>query len=504
MDPLTVTALAAVAILLVFFIHGALHYRSGRDHDSYFLCGRKLANTEFSVSFAAASTSLATVLFFFVFLGVPHGVYILFAPLTLFLGCYLFARILLPRLVEQGYVRNPVHGESPNVTAASTLGTYIRNRYQSRAVAISVLFVTFLGLLSILLIELFVGVTIFSIFLKPEFIDWAVVGISFAVFTYTALGGLAGVVKTDKLQLALLGVATLVFLGWLVWASVSAGNLPDSSDFFVAVPPLSAGLLLPYPLLFNILIVNIFLTPALLRTWQMAAASQDADTVRKGIINGAWITVLLTTAFLALGILFFKRVSPGASMSLEGMLTYLAQHTAWFPSYVLLPLFFAGCLAALLSTADSALLPLVQSSVCDFRQKNALPTWSRATVTFVTAGFLVLANAMYFVVFRWLQFDLMSWLFTIFSFIILSTPVIVFAILAPPSLLRTRFSRSAALVAVWGALAIAIAISVIGNHLGNLALVQLNSPLAALFGSAMILVAWFVGRRNPRKDVNGL
>lgn len=450
------------------------------------------------MSFAAASTSLATVLFFFVTLGILHGIYILFAPLTYILGCYLYSKLLLPSLEKQGFFKkqNLDRGE---ITLGTTLGNYVESRYKSKAIKFSVIFVTFLGMLSILLIELFVGVTIFSIYLKEQYVDWALLVISLAIFTYTGFGGLLAVVKTDRLQFKLMVLSTVIFLVWLVWASINAQKFPTFENFIVKPIIFRGGILLPYPLLFNILVVNLFLVPALLRTWQMAASSPTFEEVKKGIMNGVWLTVVLTTMFVLIGIFFFHSVFPNAELSLNGILKALYTSHDPLAAYFIFPLFFAACLAALVSTADSALIPILQSLFQDFRRTNIARPWKHAHILFATALLLAITIGFYFIIFRVLGFNLISWLFTIFSFLIICTPSIVFAVLSPDELVSKRISKVIALISIWGGLVIAIAFSVVGNKLKVIELVQLNSPMAALFGSLCFLILWLYYKAKQGK-----
>ncbi len=485
MNPLTMNALVAVVVILFFLIQGTSYFRDIKDKEMFFLYGRNLHSREYSPSFAAASTSLATVLFFFVTLGVEHGIYILFAPLTYFLGCYVYSKLLLPRLADQGFFKEQesFSQEVDKITLGTTLANYIEDRYKSKSVKVSIILVALLGLLSILLIELFVGVSIFSIYLKEQYVDWALLLIAFIVFTYTSLGGMLAVVKTDRIQFKLMVFSTLIFLLWLIWVSIADQKLPGLEYFFVHPPTFKVGILLPYALLFNILVVNLFLVPSLLRTWQMAAASPKSEDVRKGIMNGAWLTTALTTMFILIGILFFHGVFPSAKLSLVGILNSLHTGQNIIAAYIILPLFFAACLAALISTADSALLPVLQSFFQDFKKPNSMSAWKHHHILIATFFLLVIAISLYFVVFQILGFNLISWLFTIFSFLIICTPSIIFAVLAPADLIRRRSSQITALISIWGGFAVAISFSIIGNKLKVLELVQLNSPLAALFGS---------------------
>src|SRR3989338_2009094 len=493
MDALTINALVAIGICLFFLLQGVSYYREIKDEESFFLYNRKLPDGEYAVSFAAASTSLATVLFFFVTLGVEHGIYIFFAPITYVLGCYLYSKLLLPPLEKQGFFQQrEISSTGGVITLGTTLTKYVEERYKSNAVKFSITLITILGLTSILLVELYVGVNIFSIYLKPQFVDLALFGVAFVVFTYTGLGGFIAVVRTDVFKLRLMFLSAVILLAWLVWASLQNHIFPSSEIFIVHPIVFKGGILLPYTLLFNILVVNLFLVPALLRTWQMAAASPSSKEVKKGIIKGVWLTALLTTMFILLGILFFRSVFPNAELSLIGMLNAL--HTSQNPlaRYILFPLFFAGCLAALLSTADSALAPVLQSFSQDIRKSNARHSWKHRHVLLLTAILFIITISLYFVVFRLLGFNLITWLFTIFSFLIICTPSIVFAIISPDNVVNRRASKITALISIWGGFIVAILLSIVGNKLKIIEIVQLNSPLASLFGSLCFLVLWVV------------
>jgi Na+/proline symporter len=496
MDPLTINALVALAVCLFFLVQGAVYYREIKDGEAFFLYNRRLPSGEYSASFAAASTSLATVLFFFVTMGVEHGIYILFAPLTYVLGCYLYIKLLLAHLEKQGFFSEGVsYALKGRITVGTTLGNYIEQRYQSRTVKFSVIIVTLIGMISILLIELYVGVNIFSIYLKPQFVDLALFGVAFVVFAYTGLGGFISAVKTDIFQLILMFLSTCILLVWLVWTSVHNSTFPTIETFLVHPPVFKGGILLPYTLLFNILIVNLLLIPALLRTWQMAAASSTSKDVKKGIINGAGLTVLLTAMFIFLGILFFRSVFPEAKLSLIGMLNALYTSQNSLVSFIIFPLFFAGCLAALISTADSALAPILQSLFYDFRK---FP-WKHRYVLLLTVLLFIITIGLYFIVFRILGFNLITWLFTIFSFLIVSAPSIIFAVVAPDNMVSEKSSRITAIISIWGGLILAIALSIIGNKLKVIELVQLNSPLASLFGSLCFLILWLRYKAKQRR-----
>jgi len=337
--------------------------------------------------------------------------------------------------------------------------------------------------------------------MKPGYVDFALVFIALLVFCYTTLGGLYGVIKTDTFQLLLMLLASGVFLAWLV-LRVGREGIPGAADFFPHPPPLSAGFLLPYPLLVNTLVVNFCLLPSLLRTWQMTAASSNVREARRGVMIGVGLTAALTLGFTLIGIWFFKSAFPQsgqADMSLNGILIILAEQGGLIGSYVVFPLFLSACLAALLSTADSALLPLVQILVRR-RKKPGSIDWSRLSAAAVSVLLLTLTLVLYFVVFRVLKFDLMPWLFTIFSLVIIVAPAIIASIILPPHTLASKWMKGAALVSLWGGIVLAFVISYSGSKMNLLAVVQLNSPLATAFGVICMVVGFICAKVSDAKE----
>lgn len=479
MSPLTLNALLAFILGWVFVIIGLQGYRSIRTSEDYFLAGRTVGTVDFGRSFAAASTSLATVLVFFVTLGIDNGIYILYAPITYCLGVIIFVRVLLPKIEAHGFFQ--AAGQTSGAWS-DTLGGYLFSRYQSKVVELAVLLMAIVGLMSILLIEMYVGVQIFRVYVKEEFADVAIVVIAAIVLTYSGMGGMRAVVRTDKWQLFIMFGVSSGLLIWLCWQVWSQGHQVTWNNFFPRPVIFQGGALLPVPLLFNMTVVNILLIPAMLRTWQMAAAAPNAGVVARGMYRGAFGTFILTSIFVLIGILFFLHVYPNSERSLVGLLGALSSSGSWLEQYVLFPAFFLCCLSALISTADSAILPIIHTIWFDILGKTGDEKWDHSDPFRLCVYVLALALLLYFIVFRLLGFDMVSWLFTIFSFMIIAAPTIVCAVLLPERFLQTKFGCYTALCSLVGGFTIAVAMSLIGARLGRIDLVQLNSPIASVAG----------------------
>ena len=488
----TICFLTAFAVLLFFLVYGLMHVSST---DSYFNCNRQLGWFEFGNSFAAASTSLATVLFFFVTLGLTNGLYILFSPLSFLLGTWLFGRFMLPRLKEQHY---SVSNDGSR-TLGSTLGEYIKTRYRSQLVKNTVMIITLLGILAIMLIELFVGVQIFDIFLKPEYGEYALYFIAAVAFIYTGLGGLNAVVQTDKWQFRFMMLTAFLLIIFMYY---TYGNPIASDRYFPPIWGAHGVLSQNWALYANMVFVNILLIPSLLRNWQLIAATKSEKEIKRGFQNGVILTAAISLLFVIFGLLFFT-VFSDAPKSMNGILTIMAESSNPVMSNVLFPMLFAACLMALLSTVDSSLLPVVQCLANDIFPN---PQKLQKKVLYATymISTLILTVFLYRVVFKWLNFDIISWLFTIFSLVTISSPAILLACFGKDSILRTRTMQLSTVICTILGLFIALAISICGNNISggaNLTIIQLNTPIAIIVSSFFLGITYFIVKRRQRNSI---
>lgn len=483
----TICFLSAIAVLLFFLVYGLMHVS---NVDSYFNCGGQLQWFEFGNSFAAASTSLATVLFFFVTLGLTNGLYILISPISFLIGTEFFNYFILPRLKKQHYsVTN-----DGSRALGKTLGEYIKTRYHSQLVKTVIMTITLIGIIAVMLIEFFVGVQIFDIFLKTQYEEYALYFIVIVSFIYTGLGGLNAVVQTDKWQLYFMLFVALLLILYMQF------SYPRHIEFDQLFPPISGkkGVLLQnWALYVNMIFVNALLVPSLLRNWQLIAAAKNDIQIKKGFRNGVLMTALISLLFVIFGLQFFN-VFDEASLSMNGILTTMAESNSIIMSHLLFPLLFIACLMALLSTVDSSLLPIVQCLTNDLlpKPKRTKEKWVYAFYMITT---LVVTLFLYKVVFKWLKFDIISWLFTIFSLVTISSPAILFACFGRDSVLRTKTMQISTILCTILGLIIALGISIWGNNPSgesNLTIIQLNTPIAIIISSVLLGIMYFIVRFN--------
>ena len=117
---------------------------------------------------------------------------------------------------------------------------------------------------------------------------------------------------------------------------------------------------------------------------------------------------------------------------------------------------------------------------------------------------LILTVFLYRVVFKWLNFDIISWLFTIFSLVTISSPAILLACFGKDSILRTRTMQLSTVICTILGLFIALAISICGNNISggaNLTIIQLNTPIAIIVSSFFLGITYFIVKRRQRNSI---
>jgi SSS family solute:Na+ symporter len=483
----TICLLATIAVLVYFLTYGLMNVSRGQ---SYFNCDKQLNRKEFSSSFAASTTSLATVLYYFVILGLENGLWIIiFSPASFIIGTLLFSKLMLPRLVKQkyGYI------EEGEKTIGNTLGDYIYQRYDSQLVKKVILVITLLGIISVMLIELYVGVQIFNVFMDSNYEIIALIFISIVTFIYTGLGGLNAVVKTDKIQFAFMMLTALILVLFLLFHYTDTLCNLSFDVYFPRFTGKDGIFHSNWALYLNTVCVNILLIPSLLRNWQLFAATKD-DEISNGMWIGVFFTVLISLLFVLFGIYFYTIFAVPKDPSLNHILSTMANSGNAILSNFLFPMLFVACLMALLSTVDSSLLPIVQSLVMDtrlikYKDEKYTNIKCIAVILFVTLF-------LYLIVFKLLNFDILNWLFTIFSLVTISSPAIIFACFGNKEVLKNKKMQNTVVWSTILGLIIAGGISLWGNKLGMLWLIQLNTPFAVAISSFIIFVVYIYTKNS--------
>lgn len=476
MSPLTVVAIISLFALLYFIWVGINRYPSITNQHQFFLASKSMSSSQFSGSFAASSTSLATVLIFFVTFGGALGLSVLFAPLT-----YLFGVCFFIALMDRLRV-------SETVDDGTSLLSFLTSLTGRQFSAFLACVVPAAGSISILLIELYVGVSIFSIFAEPGTINLqlSLAFLSCIIVIYTALGGFPAVIQTDRIQFTLMVIAVAAAVGYAAYRGFIVPDTPEtlavSVDWFPN-PVIGSGFFFfPYAIAINILVINTFLQFTQLRTWQMLASSNDLAAAKSGLFKGAFWSAALWTLFAIFGILAAPILGLDTS-SIEALMRSMAASSQALIAYVLLPLFFVACLSALISTADSALIPLTQFLCEGLGLKGNGLAWPRLIICIL----VIVANILYWIVFTLLGFDFLQLLFTIFGLVIVSGPLIIGGALNP-RLFQHSAGRNLAIGSVFagGALVIGFALLATPEN------VPYGAPAGFAFAALAVAIAWLI------------
>jgi hypothetical protein len=175
-----------------------------------------------------------------------------------------------------------------------------------------------------------------------------------------------------------------------------------------------------------------------------------------GTWQGVVRVILVSLVCFVLGYIFPSSENVG----LESFINQLSD----FP--LLLALFTCGCLLALISTADSAILAILHNVVSENGWRRALRLWLIGVFTFVILS--------YYLVFKGLKYDFTTRLFTIFSLSVISGPMILLAVFTETNILQSKRTVFSTISATSLGYVIALTCSIVGNLLEDQVLVQLG------------------------------
>ncbi|MFQ5787525.1 MAG: hypothetical protein ACE5H1_06040 [Thermodesulfobacteriota bacterium] len=169
-------------------------------------------------------------------------------------------------------------------------------------------------------------------------------------------------------------------------------------------------------------------------------------------------------------------------------------------NYVILPLLFAAGTAALLSTADSALVPMIQSVAYDLMPKPKNDSKAKITVWMIGLFTLIGVMFLFFVVTKRLGYDFNSLLFTVFGIFIVSTPVILFGMFFP-NFSRSPYGRYAAIVALVIGIVANLSASFSGAVMNHISTVQIAGPIGVVCSGVIMTVGVALFRSIGNQDV---
>ena len=414
-----VTALTALFLSgIVFYILASRSKGERLTLLGYTLADRKMDHNRFGASFVAGSTSLATVLLFFLSTASFYGFVLLWCGLTYFFGQMIFIN----------YISGKQQLLAKDIRTVSDLWfTCIESSLISRIITA----VTISSFLIILFVELYIGSVIVTYFLKPFLPNLSgVLGFAFVsilVISYVRIGGLRAVMETDRWQLKLLVTSVVALFVFSVLVPEGAEPLREVQHRNIF--DVDASLTDCICFCIWILVLNFTLPFSQLSSWQRIAAAESGSAAKEGFnthrrrLLFVWIVPVISFVLLASKGFGFKDVT-GLFDSMK--------NAGGLSSGVLYPLVVLGFGAALFSTADTALIAFGTSLADKNTFVSRLETYSekklkRSFTIFAAITFCLLAIIYYLA-----EADIGSWfiplVYAIFGQLTVVSPLIIYCL----------------------------------------------------------------------------
>ncbi|MBA4226222.1 MAG: hypothetical protein C0456_06275 [Hyphomonas sp.] len=338
-----------IALLLVslvaFLVIGSLQANTIKTREDMYSASSGLDRFQVARTVLAANVSIAGGMQWFLVQGSDVGLQIiLWGPIAVLIGMYLnaiFVERYAPENVFTGY---------------SSFTTMVRDLFEGRAATAVLLIITSLGSLTILLIEIYVGVQVLKVFF-PQ-IDVAGIGVLgfvvAAVTLYAVMGGLLGIVRNDWIQNAIIASVGIVVVIVIIGGSTSP---------YHEVRPAPAHEYTPMgiDLITWLVIVNLFFIPTQLRFWQVAGSAVSRSDFVRGYKRAAVQTALFWSLLAVAGYALLHYTG-NSFETLDGLLSDLKNGPQHIAISVMFAIISLAAFAALVSSADSAIISLAQAA----------------------------------------------------------------------------------------------------------------------------------------------
>jgi SSS family transporter len=268
-----------------------------------------------------------------------------------------------------------------------TLGDYIQGRYRSRLLTVCISISGIIALGNFLITNLKamgeVATEVTGGAVSPVM---CIAVLALVIIIYETLGGLRSVAWTDVLQgLMLFFGCTIIFVAVIA----TFGGLETMADRLHEVrpdfwQPPGPSELLTWTSTLLIVSIGVALYPQAI---QRVYAARNATVLRRALVVMVFLPLFTTLPMVLLGILtnvFHPDLSPGESERATAVI--LGEVAMAYPAMKWIIVLFVGAvLAAIMSTADSALLSIASSITKDLVQP-VRPQWDEAKLTFLGKG----------------------------------------------------------------------------------------------------------------------
>ncbi len=465
----------------------------------------------FASSLVAAGTSLSTVLVFFLTAGALYGWWLFLCPLMFALGNWVMYRVYLGA-EKRGSLRE----ETGGVGAAGLIPFISQQVAGSRRIGLAVALLSVLNLLSVLVLELLVGVEIFSYLTGNTFGAMAGAWLNFLMFAvavalllaYVMVGGFRAVLASDLWQFRAIKWAVLFAVAGVLYFGLSQGVLYKGLGNIVKEPPV----FLLWAFLVNVVLANLFSPLSQESSWQRFRAFRDAKnfSLAKGIWRSIRNALFLWAGLIVLSFGLQMTVSPAMAKQLSSLANVLeALHSlndSYFPFFIF-PIISLAAVSALFSTADTCIAALL--FLLDYLRSHQTGRAEEKTVWglprdyfLAVLGIFAFALLAYAFVRLWFDPTILQLIFSVFSNLVVLAPTVLSAALlgpAPPGRRRAGYFAVSLLVGFLLYWASALAAMVGGKD--YLWLSQLSIALGLVGSVIPLLPLWFAGK-TPVNSTN--
>ena len=333
--------MTCVVVVLFFFLFRAAVSRlaaSGKPKETAFndflFASKELGIRDIRESMAATYCAFATVFFWFIALGNTYSWLLFLIPVFLYLGNELFIWVVQKGGIELGQY--------------STIGTYVRSKTSYKLLHYVFDWIIVVFLFSTLLVEIVIGSGILASMMPNAPGDqlFFVILLSVLVIGYVIVGGFRAVILSDAVQLYL----TIAAITALLVFSIFYLPNPQSAGTYLYTPDVNVYALFAFVI--SVVVVQFLGPLCQLQNWQRIASSAEQKTALRGHRQGAILGASVWAVMIICALILYVKLE--GTVSFDAIFSQM-KTTGVFPAYALYPLLFVGFVAAMISTADSAI-----------------------------------------------------------------------------------------------------------------------------------------------------
>jgi len=429
---------------LIFYFTNALWNKPAKDRLDFNLGLPTIGTAEnlFSIALVAAGTSLSTVFVFFLTSSSIFGWWVIISPIMFAVGNIVMFKVYA-RICERGYFDE----SNRQLLGLTGLVPYIGLAVSgSNTVGWILVFLSLFNLLSVLVLELIVGVEVFSYLTMHTFHteissmgEFIFFGFSvFFLFGYVFIGGFRAVIFSDVWQIkAMQWAVALTIISIMIFGFNSLPYKPDWSLLNKSIP-----WLVLWGFILNVILANLFVPLSQEASWQRfrAFAQNEGVQFSKAMNLSIIKSILLWVGLIILAFGIILVMPANSSIQLSSMSNVLevlrTLNEWWFPLFIF-PIMTVAALSAMYSTADtcvSSLLYLIEySRIKKVGSLLVAPTDKLPSSYYIAMiGIFFFSFIVYIFVRIWFNPTILQLVFSVFSNLVVIAPTIITATLLSP------------------------------------------------------------------------